>query len=291
MLNRQKTLLYFLNLVGGATAPLCLVKWAFLLREESESKGGAAYYEFLPYKFGPYSFCIAQEVNSLAEQGYLQITEENSRTMWKVTALGKTMSKSVPAEVAQDARQIHWRYGKMSADALLDDIYPRYTWFTVNSQRQKFATKPSVDPAVFTAGYEGVTVDGFLNALMRAGIRRIIDVRNNPVSRRYGFHKSTLNRLANNIDMEYLHVPELGIRSENRQTLESQVDYDALFAAYRGGTLMKETVAIERVTQWVGEKPSVLVCMEANPGQCHRSHLAAAVAAKSKLPIKHLRTS
>lgn len=291
MLNRQKTLLYFLDLAGGLATPLCLVKWAFLLREESGSKGGAAYYEFLPYKFGPYSFCIAQEINALAEQGYLQIAEENSRTMWKVSETGRAISKSVPAEVAQDARQIHWRYGKMSADALLDDIYPRYTWFTVNSQRQKFATKPSADAAVFTAGYEGVTVDGFLNVLMHAGIRRIIDVRNNPVSRRYGFHKSTLNRLAGHIDIEYQHVPELGIRSENRQTLESQGDYEALFAVYRAGTLKEESEAIGRVAQWVGEKPSVLVCMEANPGQCHRSHLAAAVAAKSGLPVKHLRTS
>lgn len=291
MLNRQKTLLYFLDLAGGEAQPLCLVKWAFLLREESGSKGGSSFYEFLPYKFGPYSFCIAQEINALAEQGYLQISEECSHTMWKITTLGKTVAKSTPPEVVKDARQIHWRYGKMSADALLDNIYPRYTWYTVNSQRQKLATKPCVNAAIFTAGYEGVTVDGFLDAMLRAGIRRIIDVRNNPVSRRYGFHKSTLNRLAGNIGMEYVHVPELGIRSENRQELASQADYDALFAAYRAKTLQEEGAAIARVTRLMEEKPSVLVCMEANPHQCHRSHLASVIATGSGLPVKHLRAS
>ena len=290
MLNRQKTILYFLGLAGGQVAPISVVKWAFLLREETGSKGGDAYYEFLPYKYGPYSFCIAQEVNALAEQGYVEIVEDNAHTVWKQTVSGKNMSRTVPAAVAQDAREIHWRYGRMGTDALLNDIYPRYRWYTVNSQRQKLADKPSVEPAIYTAGYEGVTVDGFLNSLMRAGIRRIIDVRHHPVSRRYGFHKTTLNRLANHVDMEYVHVPELGVRSEDRRALVSQADYEALFASYREGTLKAEVEAIGRVTQCVREKPSVLVCMESNPEQCHRSHLAAAVASQSGLPIKHLRT-
>lgn len=290
MLNRQKALLYFVDLAGGETTPLHLVKWAFLLREESASKGGSAFYEFVPYKFGPYSFCVAQEAHALAEQGYLEITEEKGRTSWRVTAAGKAAGKGTPAPVAKDARQIHWRYGKMTTDALLDDIYPRYAWFTVNSQRKKLDKKPTVKPAVFTAGYEGVTVDGFLNSLLRAGIQRIVDVRNNPVSRRYGFHKSTLNRLAGNVGIEYAHVPELGIQSENRQELETQADYDALFNVYRAKTLKREGGAIQRVAKLVEEKPSVLVCMEANPCQCHRSHLAVAVAEETELPIKHLRT-
>jgi uncharacterized protein (DUF488 family) len=289
MLNRQKALLYLIDLAGGETTPLHLVKWAFLLREESASKGGASFYEFVPYKFGPYSFCIAQEMNAMAEQGYLQIEEKAGHTVWRITASGKTVGKGTPKPVAQDARQIHWRYGKMTTDALLDDIYPRYSWFTVNSQRKKLAKKKTVQPAVFTAGYEGVTVDGFLDALLRAGIERIIDVRNNPVSRRYGFHKSTLNRLAGNVGIEYVHVPELGIHSENRQELESQADYDALFNVYRAKTLKREGEAIRLVSKLVEGKPSVLVCMEANPCQCHRSHLAAAVAEETALPIKHLR--
>ncbi len=289
MLNRQKTMLYLLDLAGGESTALHLVKWAFLIREESVSKGGASFYEFVPHKYGPYSFCVAQEMNALAEQGYLEVIERDGRTSWKVTALGKTAGKGTPALVAKDARQIHWHYGKLTTDALIENIYPRYSWFTINSQIKKLDKKPNVKPAVFTAGYEGVTVDGFLNSLLRAGIQRIIDVRNNPVSRRYGFHKSTLNRLAGFVGIEYMHVPELGIHSENRQELESQADYDALFDVYRAKTLKREIDAIKRVSKLVEEKPSVLVCMEANPCQCHRSHLAAAVADESTLAIKHLR--
>jgi len=282
-------MLYMLDLAGGESSTLHLVKWAFLIREESVSKGGPSFYEFVPHKYGPYSFCVAQEMNALAEQGYLEVIESDNRTTWRVTALGKTAGNGTPAQVAKDARQIHWRYGKMTTDALLENIYPRYSWFTVNSQIKKLEKKPNAKPAVYTAGYEGVTVDGFLNVLMRAGIQRIIDVRNNPVSRRYGFHKSTLNRLAGFVGIEYAHVPELGIHSENRQELESQADYDALFEVYRAKTLKGESSAVKRVSKLVEEKPSVLVCMEANPCQCHRSHLAAAVSVESTLPIKHLR--
>jgi len=291
VLNRQKTLLYFLEAAGGQATALCLVKWAFLLREESVTRGGSSFYEFLPYKFGPYSFCIEQEMTALAQQGYVETAETQNHTAWLLTGRGKAMARSVPVDVAGDARRIHWRYGRMNGDSLLDNIYPRYTWFTVNSQRQKLAARPCARPATYTAGYEGVSVDGFLNGLMRAGIQRIIDVRHNPVSRRYGFHKSTLSRLAGYLDIDYVHVPALGIRSENRQSLESQADYDALFTLYRLGTLKEEADAIGRVAQWMAEKPSVLVCMEAEPARCHRSHLATVVAAESGLPVNHLRVS
>jgi len=93
------------------------------------------------------------------------------------------------------------------------------------------------------------------------------------------------------LDIDYVHVPALGIRSENRQSLESQADYDALFTLYRLGTLKEEADAIGRVAQWMAEKPSVLVCMEAEPARCHRSHLATVVAAESGLPVNHLRVS
>ena len=46
--------------------------------------------------------------------------------------------------------------------------------------------------AVFTIGYEGATVSEFLEALADAGVKRVIDVRAVPNSRRPGFSKTPL---------------------------------------------------------------------------------------------------
>ncbi|WP_197455988.1 DUF488 family protein [Stieleria neptunia] len=54
-------------------------------------------------------------------------------------------------------------------------------------------------------------------------------------------------------------------------------------------TLKKESQAIEVVAALVQEKPSVLVCMEAEPCQCHRLRLANSVASLTGLEIVNLR--
>ncbi len=68
-----------------------------------------------------------------------------------------------------------------------------------------------------------------------------MDGRNNPSSRRYGFHKSTLTRLAGKLGIEYVHFPELGIHSERRQLFPADGDRGALFDEYEGSTLRSET--------------------------------------------------
>ena len=142
---------------------------------------------------------------------------------------------------------------------------------------------------MFTAGYESLSVDAFLNLLVESGIERLIDVRQNPVARRFGFHKSTLSRLLGHLKIEYVHVPELGIPSSFRQDLDSYEDYDRLFKRYEAATLSSEKPAISNVARLVSERPSVLVCMEADPKYCHRSRLATRVAAATSLPVTHLR--
>ena len=45
---------------------------------------------------------------------------------------------------------------------------------------------------IYTIGYEAVTVAEFVAALQAAEVRRVIDVRALPLSRRPGFSKSSL---------------------------------------------------------------------------------------------------
>jgi uncharacterized protein (DUF488 family) len=284
MLNRQKAILRLVSLAGGDIDRLVLTKWAFLLRHESESRGGNSFYDFVPYHFGPFSFGLYQEADKLVSLGYLK---ERGGSRW---CLGDVPPPPVTDSTLQrDLAAVKSRFAALRAEDLLDYVYERYPYFTVNSKRKQLAERPTASLAVYTAGYEGKSVDGFLNGLIDSGIRHLVDVRRNPIARRYGFHRSTLNRLCDRLGIQYSHVPSLGVASEQRQSLNSIADYKALFKKYESTTLKSESAAIETVSDLVLESPTVLVCMEAEASSCHRSCLAKALSLRTRLPIVNLR--
>jgi uncharacterized protein (DUF488 family) len=286
MLTRQKILLLILKLAGRPVQRLELMKWSFLLRHETTSKGGSSFYDFVPYRFGPFSFGLYQEIQRLVELNYL--LEEDDQT-WRINPEPVGSALELAPSVEKEVRQLFSRLARFSANQLVDYVYDRHPEFTVNSERAKLRPRPTADVAVFTAGYEGISVDCFLNLLVQSGVERLIDVRNNPISRRYGFHKSTLTRLSSKLGIQYVHFPELGIRSEKRQLFPADGDRRALFDEYEGTTLLTEKATLEAVSKLVTERPSVLVCMEAEPECCHRSRLAYRIAGTTNLPVRHLR--
>ena len=286
MLTRQKVLLLMLKFAAKPVDRITLMKWSFLLRHECESEGGSTFYDFVPYKYGPFSFALFQEMRKLEEQSYVCLEGPHS---WKLSSELSMTTTGVSDSVKRDVKAVIKEFSQDSRDELLDYVYQRYPDYTVNSELKKLASRPTAEPAVYTAGYEGVSVDSFLNLLVKTGIERLIDVRCNPISRRYGFHKSTLNRLTHDLGIAYSHFPELGIDSEKRRRFPQDEDRQDLFDEYQETTLTHQVDTIDLVSQLVREKPSVLVCMEAEPECCHRSRLAKPVADLTGLPIIHLR--
>jgi len=261
-----------------------LTKWAFLLAHDTPSSGGGAFYQFLPYRYGPFSFGLYREAEALVRGGYL-VEEEKS---WRLVEDLPRPTANLPARIRDDAAKVVERFVDETPRLVADYVYQRFSWFTANSSVQRLRSRPFAPLAAYTVGYEGWQVDGLLNLLMKAGIRRLIDVRNNPVARRYGFHKSTLGRLSGKVGIEYRHFPQLGIRSELRRNLKGQTDYEALFARYERETLPREAAAVRHVGELASEKPTILMCVEADPQRCHRSRLANAVAEVAGLPVRHL---
>ncbi|NKQ99684.1 DUF488 domain-containing protein, partial len=103
-------------------------------------------------------------------------------------------------------------------------------------------------------------------------------VRNNPLSMKYGFSKSQLMNACVSVGIQYIHFPEVGIVSEQRQSLTCQADYDRLFARYAKETLSHTLSTQEKILQLLIEHQRVaLTCFEANICQCHRKHLAEAI--------------
>ncbi|MEM9410509.1 MAG: DUF488 domain-containing protein [Planctomycetota bacterium] len=284
MLNRQKAIIEILTRAQRPVTHLQLTKLCFLLRHQFDSQGGSAFYDFVPYKFGPFSFALFQEVGKLVNQGF--VAEQSSKS-WELGEVEADTSK-LDKFVRADIDELVGKYGSFSKNRLIDYVYESHPRFTINSEIKKLQRHPKAKEAIFTAGYEGLSVDAFLDMLSRNGVKRIVDVRKNPIARRYGFHRSTLNRLSGNLGIDYKHVPELGIHSDQRQNLDAQSDRDRLFDRYEATTLAESQPAIDTVAQYCSEMPSVLVCMEREPCTCHRARLAPFVSQKTGLPIEHL---
>jgi uncharacterized protein (DUF488 family) len=286
MLVRQKILLLMLHFARRPVQRIELMKWCFLLRHESGTEGGSSFYDFVPYKYGPFSFALNQEVEKLQSMNY--ILSHGDRA-WELNPNLASDPAGIKSVIEREVETIVRKFGHRSSNELLDYVYRGHPAFTVNSERQKLAMRPKAGVAVYTAGYEGVSIDGFLNLLVKSGIEQLIDVRSNPISRRYGFHKSTLKHLSGRLDIEYFHFAELGIKSEIRQLFPADGDRENMFDEYEYTSLKNEMNAVKIVSELVSVRPSVLVCMEDDPLNCHRSRLAESVSNLTCLPIIHLR--
>ena len=289
MLRRQRTILRLLSAAGEQVSATQLQKYIFLLREETSLGRDSTFYEFLPYKYGPYSFAAQREIDTLVAYGYIK----SSATSLEITTLGKTESTEVGSDAARAVLAIVSKYAKTPLRTLLKDVYARYPWYASNSDLKDLvpddAPKPKSAPvAVYTMGYEDRSVDGFLDRLLRTGIRKVVDVRANPVSRKYGFARSSLASLAGKLGLGYTHCPELGISSEKRRDVETPDEFQELFGYYEREILPEEADAVAKVAELMKTVPSVLVCMEKEAVDCHRSRLATRVASLTNLKIVHL---
>lgn len=285
MLNRQRILLYMLGKAGGSLTRIELMKWAFLLSQETSSRGGPAFYSFVPYKYGPYSFLLHQEILALKKVG---LVEEITPTGWGLPSAHQTVLE--PPKEFRDVCRIALRYEELTINELIDSVYSRYPWFTINCENsdKRVQAKPHADKAIYTMGHQGLSIDAFLNKLLKCGISMLADVRNNPSSRNFGFHKTTLSRLSQNLGIEYCGFPELGIPASDRIDLKSLSDYEILFKRYRSGVLTKKSRLLDSLTTVAAAKPTALICMESDPSFCHRSHLAMLINERTGLPIIHL---
>lgn len=78
--------------------------------------------------------------------------------------------------------------------------------------------------------------------------------------------------------IDYVHIPEVGIQSDQRQELNTQSDYDKLFPIYRKTNLSNTTHSQNEILKLLKQhKRIALTCFEANICQCHRKHLAEAI--------------
>ena len=136
---------------------------------------------------------------------------------------------------------------------------------------------------IFTIGYEGTTVPEFTAALQKAGVKRVIDVRALPLSRRPGFSKSALRAALAEAGIEYVHLKALGPPAEGRAAARAGRNAE-LERIYAGQLELPEAMAQSaQMLQLASEEPSALLCMEREPAHCHRTLLLNAVAPRAEV--------
>lgn len=278
---RQRRLLQLLGALGGASGKTDFQKLLFLYCQESASNTP---YDFVPHKFGAFSFTSYADRAKLTERGLLADCDRWQLTAAGREAIGQTSEPWLTAFVDQCT---------LRGDDLVADTYRRFPFFATRSEiadrllagdeaalvriaSAKRAWKGGT--YLQTIGYEGHSLESYLNQLLRADVKVLCDVRRNPLSRKFGFSKKTLASGCEGVGIRYEHLPELGISSDQRQSLDTQADYDALFEEYERTSLPKQGDALAKIRGWVASGERVaLTCFEHLPHQCHRHCVADAL--------------
>lgn len=127
-----------------------------------------------------------------------------------------------------------------------------------------------MSPTIFTVGYEDAHLHDFLDALLGAGVRLVVDTRERAQSRRQGYSKTALTAALREQGIEYRHLRSLGTPPAIRKAYKLDHDFAALKAGY---TLHLATQgdALHELADLAAQHPTALLCYEHESGECHRS--------------------
>jgi uncharacterized protein (DUF488 family) len=132
---------------------------------------------------------------------------------------------------------------------------------------------------VIGIGYEGISPADLIKALQGWGVKTLVDVRLNAVSRKAGFSKKSLSAALNAEGIAYLHLPELGNPRENRDAY-GELDSVAARAArdaFRSRLADDDpSDALERLVDLANTQHVAVFCYEKSELHCHRQQVLAA---------------
>ena len=145
-----------------------------------------------------------------------------------------------------------------------------------------------LQPALYTVGYQGRTIEDLVALLLRHGIKRLIDVRRDAWSRNPDYTGSRLRTAVETAGIEYLHLPQLGVPKEIRADASSAETTRRVLDWYENEYLPDMPDDVARLADIVKTSPAALMCYEAKPSDCHRGRLAPLIARLAGLPLMHL---
>lgn len=294
MFYRQKILLALIEAFGGKLNKLELQKYLFLYTQKCQTEKS---YDFVPYRFGCFSFQSYADRRNLTIAGHLKSGDD-----WALETDTSFLDDLKNGD-KQKLMTFSKYYADKSGDNLVKEVYRDYPYYAINSEiAERLLSKDELDVVkaektesqefcFFTIGYEGASFEDYLNRLIQNNVKLLCDVRKNPLSRKYGFSKKTLSETLEKLGIKYMHMPELGIISDKRKELKTREDYYQLFDEYEKTTLKQNKEAIENLFSiFLENKRIAITCFEETECMCHRGRIAKALAKLPQWshPIKHI---
>ncbi|SDB64323.1 DUF488 domain-containing protein [Belnapia rosea] len=141
---------------------------------------------------------------------------------------------------------------------------------------------------LFTIGYEETVPGRLIETLHGAGVSTLVDVRALANSRKPGFAKTALSAALAEAGIGYEHVKALGTPAEGRAAVRAgrPAEMRRIFGAHLAG--LEAQAALAGLANRVARETICLLCLEADPAQCHRTLVAEAIAATVGAKVTHL---
>ena len=281
MFYRRKIIFALLEAFDGSVRADSIQSLLFLLTGQQKTPS----FDFVPTAQGPYSFQLTADLGIMSNYGQVQkdVQAWIKTDPQNYTALLKEPDRKILAGLKPE-------YGHLTSAELLAIIFLTHPYYGLKSAlaeellspAEMDAVKKTVQPndatILYTIGYEGISLETYLNKLIVNDVKLLCDVRKNPLSMKFGFSKHQLEAACGRVNIDYVHIPDLGIDSEKRQNLVTQDDRDKLFRDYAKNTLNSNADAIYTVLNLlVKHRRIALTCFEADQCDCHRGTLAKAM--------------
>jgi uncharacterized protein (DUF488 family) len=130
----------------------------------------------------------------------------------------------------------------------------------------------------FTLGYSGRKTPEMLEALTSSGVRTLVDIRQHPVSMyRPDLSKRNLQVILSGINIQYVHLPELGVPRDIRGKAIETGSRDVIWAWYDENVVPDFAGNNLHMFLNAFEHPVALMCTELDPHECHRHRLSLAL--------------
>lgn len=282
---RRKILLSLLEINDGKLTAKRIQKFLFLISQEQKEKS----YYFIPYKYGCFSYQAEQDIKTLEKYGVIKILESLSGRTIELNESEKYFPKlKINDKIILN--KIKKQFTGFSQNELIKYTYINYPYYSINStildkilnkKEKELVLNEKINKSgktIFSIGYEGISLEEYLNLLIKNDVKVLCDVRKNAFSQKYGFSKSQLKVACDGLNIQYIHISNLGISSNKRKELNCQHDYDELFEEYENETLRNQTDSLIFIQQLVRQSHRVAItCFEKNTNQCHRTRVLKAL--------------
>lgn len=292
MYYRRKVLLALLQKFGGELKPIQLQKLLFLFTRRQKQP----VYQFVPYKYGAFSFQARADKSAMIKYELLK-NDSNWFVKTPVNYL-QTINKTDQTILNSLYNQFH----NTPVNDLIRYTYVTYPEFAIKSEIMKSILPEEEQQKIvklhipvnhtkklYTIGYEGISLEEYLNRLISYDIKMLIDVRKNSISMKYGFSKKQLTNTCEKMGIRFVHIPKLGIESDKRKNLNNAEDYRKLFESYERDILPKQSESLQELLMLFQKYDRVAItCFEKEHTSCHRHKISDLLNRKYDVPVEHL---